>query len=92
MFDIFVGFVEDSLLTSELRRSCYCHDLKYLERQVWANSAEPDQTAPDQDLHCLLFCSNFWMDFCMVKPGYLNSRIITAILGDCPFFVIVFLQ
>ena len=56
---------------------CFCHaeakvfkdnnlvnrnDLKFSDRQVWANSADPDQTAPllleeqsDQGIHCLLF-------------------------------------
>ena len=24
----------------------YCNDPKFLDRQVWANSADPDQTAP----------------------------------------------
>ena len=28
---------------------------KFSDRQVWANSADPVQTAPDQGLHCLLF-------------------------------------
>ena len=31
---------------------------KFLDRQVWANSADPDQTATeqsDQGLHCLQF-------------------------------------
>ena len=44
----------------------YRNDPKFLDRQVWANSADPDQTAPrgrlglrlglesDQGLHCLL--------------------------------------
>ena len=26
--------------------TAYCNDPKFLERQVWANSADPDQTAP----------------------------------------------
>ena len=26
--------------------TCYHNDPKFLERQVWANSADPDQTAP----------------------------------------------
>ena len=35
-------------------------DPKFSDRQVWANSADPDQTAPrsspsNQGLHCLLF-------------------------------------
>ena len=24
----------------------YCNDPKFLDKQVWANSADPDQTAP----------------------------------------------
>ena len=34
----------------------YRNDPKFLDKRVWANSAEPDQTAPlDQGFHCLLF-------------------------------------
>ena len=40
----------------------YHKDPKFLDRQVWANSADPDQTAPkeqsDLGLHCLPFCLN----------------------------------
>ena len=25
----------------------YCHDRKFSDRYTWANSADPDQTAPD---------------------------------------------
>ena len=36
-----------------------CNDPKFLDRQVYANSADPDQTAPkeqsDQCVHCLQF-------------------------------------
>ena len=28
---------------------------KFSDRYAWANNADPDQTAPDQGLHCLLF-------------------------------------
>ena len=28
---------------------------KFSDRQVWANSADPDQTVSDQGLHCLQF-------------------------------------
>ena len=28
----------------------YCNDPKYSDRQVWANSVDPDQTASDQGL------------------------------------------
>ena len=31
----------------------YQNDPKFLDRYAWANSADPDQTAPDQGLHCL---------------------------------------
>ena len=37
----------------------YLKDPKFLDRKVWANSADPDQAAPreqsDLGLHCLLF-------------------------------------
>ena len=36
----------------------YRNDLKFSDRQVWANSVDPGQTAPeqsDQGLHCLPF-------------------------------------
>ena len=37
----------------------YHNDPKVSDRQAWANSADPDQTAPkeqsDQGLHCLPF-------------------------------------
>ena len=36
----------------------YRNDPKFLDRQVWANSVDPDQTAPRgayQGLHCLPF-------------------------------------
>ena len=32
-----------------------CNYYKFLDRQIWANSADPDQTASDQGLHCLQF-------------------------------------
>ena len=40
--------------------SIYRNFPKFSDRQVWANSADPDQTAPreeqsDQGLHCLPF-------------------------------------
>ena len=33
----------------------YRNDPKFSDRFTWANSADPDQTAPDQGLHCLPF-------------------------------------
>ena len=36
----------------------YHNGPKLSDTQVWANNADPDQTAPqsDQSLHCLPFC------------------------------------
>ena len=36
-------------------KETYRNDPKFLDRQIWANSVDPDQTAPDQGLHCLPF-------------------------------------
>ena len=33
----------------------YRDDPKFSDRYAWANSADLDQTAPDQGLHCFLF-------------------------------------
>ena len=43
-----------SVLKKILKLS-YCNDSKFSDRYAWANSADPDQTAPDQGLHCLPF-------------------------------------
>ena len=45
--------------------SYYRNDPKFLDRQVWANSADPDQTA-DQHLDCL----PFRLHLVMRKPVY----------------------
>ena len=47
---------------------------------VWANSVDPDQTAPlvDHCLHCLLAAS--FGHYCMVEPHCSNFRIITVIV------------
>ena len=36
----------------------YRNDRKFSDRWAWANSVDPDQTAPDQGLHCLPFSLN----------------------------------
>ena len=33
----------------------YSNDPRFSDRYAWANSADKDQTAPDQGLHCLPF-------------------------------------
>ena len=47
-----LGLTSDSYCSLALLIS-YCNDPKFLDRQVCANSTDPDQTA--QFLHCLLF-------------------------------------
>ena len=64
-------------------QSEYCNDPKFSDRQAWANTVDPDQTAPnysDQGLHC----SSFFLTHCsMVKPNCSNFRLIKATSG-CP--------
>ena len=62
----------------------YRNDSKISDRQAWANSAVPDQTAPlllkeqsDQGLHCLLFCLHL-LDSILVEPHCSNFRRIAA--------------
>ena len=50
--------------------NAYCNDPKFSDRQVWANSVDPDQTAP-----VYIFCANS----SVVKRLCSNFRIITAI-------------
>ena len=46
--------VEDAVHMQKSRTGNYRNDLKFLDRQVWVNSADPLQS--DQGLHCLQFC------------------------------------
>ena len=63
------------LSEAQVHRS-YRNDPKFSDRQVWANSVDPDQTA-DQHLDCLPFCI-FWTHYSMVKQPCPNFRVITA--------------
>ena len=62
--------------------SMYSNDLKFSERQVWANSVDPDQTAPskqsDQGLHCLPFLLHLLDKFLYGNPLCLILRVIKA--------------
>ena len=55
----------------------YRNDPKFSDRYAWANSADPDQTAPRIYTVCNSSCI-FWMHYSTVKPSCLNFRVITA--------------
>ena len=49
--------MKNSVIINKLQliiRFLYCNVPKFSNIQIWANSADPDQTAP-QGLHCLQF-------------------------------------
>ena len=72
----------------------YRNDLKFLDRQVWANSVDPDQTTVwSRGLHCLTLCLHVLDTLLYVKitffkfednyshfSGVLIVRIITVLL------------
>ena len=53
-----------SLIPLEFCKKKYRNNSVWLERQVWANSVDPDQTRPvaevDQGLHRVPFCQHLW--------------------------------
>ena len=60
----------------------YCNDLKFSDRQVWANSTDPDQTAPRGAVWSgsTLFAIPAASFGCITlrKPSCSNFRVITA--------------
>ena len=64
-------------------------------RQVWVNSVDPDQTAPEgsvyyqsnHGLHCLQFACIFWTYYSMVISHNSNFRMITTGFGCSEFSV-----
>ena len=62
----------------------YRKDPKFSDRQVSANSADPDQTAPSL-IRVYTVCNSgciFWVHYSSVKPSCSNFRVITAnVLG-----------
>ena len=58
------------------------HDFpKFSDRQVWANSADPDQTAPRSSLiRVYTVCNSlciFWMHYSKKNPSCSTFRVIT---------------
>ena len=54
--------------TDRSGQTVYRNDLKFLDRYAWANSADPDQTAP----------RGVWTHYSTVKPHSSNFRLITT--------------
>ena len=47
LFDHLQGMIEAANSCNFLiKNTIYCNDSNFLDRTVWANSADPDQTAP----------------------------------------------
>ena len=58
LFSVFIEYFTTQklkLLPFCFSLGTYRNDPKFSDRYAWANSADPDQTAPDLDLHCLPF-------------------------------------
>ena len=62
--------------------SWYCNDYKFSDRHVWANSVDPDETAPSL-IRVYTVCQSvciFWTYYSVVKRYCASFRIITAIV------------
>ena len=53
------------------------NDPKFSDRYAWANSADPDQTAPWVYTVCHSICI-VWNHYSMVEPHSSNFRVITT--------------
>ena len=84
---LFVRFVKNSLLVIYWERAVlvlflvlmpYRNDPKFSDRYTWANSADPDQTAPVQGPHRLPFRLHHLDSLLLVEPHSSNFRVITT--------------
>ena len=67
----------------------YQNDPKFSDRQVLANSADPDQTAPSSLIRVYTVCHSvciFWTHFSVVKWYCSNFRIITVFFSCVRIF------
>ena len=65
---------------SHSKKQPYRNDPKFSDRQVWANSADPDQTRSSR-IRVYTVCHSVcisWTHYCPVKPPCSNFGIITA--------------
>ena len=64
-----------------IANSIYCYDPKFSDRYAWANSADPDQTAPSSVIRVYTVCRSVcivWTHYSMVEPHSSNFRVITT--------------
>ena len=65
--------------------SVYRNFPKFSDRQVWANSVDPDQTAPSSLIRVYTVCHSVcivWTHYSMKEPHSSNFRVITTnVLG-----------
>ena len=72
---------ESRRIGSWRHKTTYRNDLKFLDRQVWANSIDPWWSSLIRAyIVCYSVCI-FQMNYCMVKPQCSHFRIITAFFG-----------
>ena len=79
------GMYKETRYTGRKSRIIYHNFPKFSDRQVWANSADPDQTAPSSLISVYTVCHSVcivWTQYSMVEQHSSNLRvIITNILG-----------
>ena len=94
-FDIPLFSLSSETIDQGRESITYCDVPKFSDRQVWANSLDPDQTAPrgngieeqsDQGLHCLPFCLHLLEALFYTKATLFDFRVITAKIFWCPNF------
>ena len=67
----------------------YCHDYKFLDRQVCANCVDPDQTGPKRAFWSTLVCHSvciFWKHYFIGKSHCSNFRMTIAFYRVSDFF------
>ena len=68
--------------------ACYHNDPKFSDRYIWANSADPDQTASSL-IRVYTVCHSVctvWTHYSMVEPHSSNFRVITTMFWDVRIF------
>ena len=73
------------ILWRNVENDKYRNDPKFSDRQAWANSVDPDQTAPLIRVYtvCHSVCI-VWTHYSMVEPHSSNFRVYYSKLFGCP--------